>query len=193
MRQDLRREAGEGIKNVIAMKLPLAISILFILANIAFAQSSVSSLAPSHATALHKYLAANRDVHFQPETAIEKKTLKEMRSYFGKSFRPYYIAGDFNRDRRTDFAVILSRGRMATFDTPEETEARKGDLELRVVVFNGKRGGGFEAAFAEDVEAPETCMVLMDGSLYFGVYESDADTFSIEWKNGQYEAVGKAR
>jgi len=158
-----------------------------------YGQTSIASLPKAQASALKSYLKSDAKVEFMSERAIEPSTLVDMRKYFGRGFRPYYIAGDFNRDRRTDFAVILSRGRMATFDTPEETEARKGDLELRVVVFNAKRGGGFEAAFAEDVEAPETCMVLMDGTLYFGVYESDADTFSIEWKKGQYEAVGRAR
>lgn len=67
------------------------------------------------------------------------------------------------------------------FATTEEAETRKDDQNLMLVVFNGTTKGGFTVAHREKIEAPQTCFInLTDGKhpkLYFGVYESDSDTF----------------
>lgn len=145
-------------------------------------QRTVSELKPAHAVALQKFLSTHKGLGFLQEYAIEDETLADMRKYFGRGFKPYYVTGDFNRDGRSDFAMILSREGTPKFATEEEAEARKEDRNLALIVWNGTRKG-FVFAHAEEIEAPLTCMIQMSQEkkpkLYFGVYESDADTFAL--------------
>lgn len=146
-----------------------------------FAQKSVDGLKPSHAAALQKYLSTHRTASFLQEHVIDDETLASMRKEIRRGMTPYYLVGDFNRDGVDDFAVILLREGKPKFSSEEETEARKNDVNLQLVVFNGGRKSGFTVAHTEDIEAPVTCFLNMsDGKkrkLYFAVYESDADTF----------------
>jgi hypothetical protein len=164
------------------MKLLRSSIVIVLIAFNGFAQKNVSVLEPSHAAALQKYLAAEKGVYFLQEHAIDDETLAEMRMYFGRRFKPYYLAADFNHDRVRDFALILSRAGKPTFDDEEEAAARIDDRNLRLVIFNGDRKG-FYVAHVEDIEAPPACFInLSDGkkkTLYFGVYGSDADTFGL--------------
>lgn len=144
-------------------------------------QKSVDALRPKHAAELQNYLVTHEGEGFLQEHAVDDDTLADMREYFRKSFMPYYLTGDFNRDKVQDFAVLLTRAGKPVFATTEEAEARKDDQNLILVVFNGSAKGGFTVAHREKIAAPLTCFINMsDGKrpkLYFGVYESDADTF----------------
>ncbi len=48
------------------------------------------------------------------------------------------------------------------------------------MIFNGNKNETFTKAFVEDIEAPLVCFLNVEGTkkktIYFGVFESDADT-----------------
>ncbi|HQX55170.1 MAG TPA: hypothetical protein PLP07_04535 [Pyrinomonadaceae bacterium] len=161
--------------------MKVIILIIMLLGSSVLGQKSVDDLRPKHAAELQNYLATHDGEGFLQEYAIDDKTLVEMRDYFGKSFKPYYLTGDFNRDRIQDFALLLTRSGKPVFATTEDAESRKDDQNLMLVVFNGSAKGSFTVAHREKIEAPLSCFIRMtDGKrpkLYFGVYESDADTF----------------
>ncbi len=51
------------------------------------------------------------------------------------------------------------------------------ERKLAVIIFNGDKKGGFAKAFIENIEAPSACFInFEDKQLYFGVFESDANT-----------------
>jgi len=159
------------------MKILFATVLLIVSTAAICAQKSVSDLLPSHAAALQKYLAANKDAHFMQEIVIDDDDLKAMRKYIRRGLKPYYAVGDLNRDGIRDFAVLLSGGRTAIFRNEEEAEARRNDVDLRLVIFNGTRKGGFTVAHIEEIEAPLESFIDIQGrQLYFAVFESDADT-----------------
>jgi hypothetical protein len=155
------------------------LSIIFILAFglSAFGQKTVADLQPSHAIALEKFLSANKSFGFMSENFIDKnfgeKYLADMRKYFKKPLKPYYIVGDFNKDKITDFALILTR------EIPPK-KAEDGDYfiySLTVAIFNGSKKGTFTKAFSKNVEVPLNCFLNVESKqLYFGVFETDADT-----------------
>lgn len=86
-----------------------------------------------------------------------------MRKSFGYAFRPYYIVGDFNRDRIKDFAVIV-----------------RNDDRLSVLIFNGRPKTSFILALRRDFNTPITSFLSFTSEkrprLAFGVFESDADS-----------------
>lgn len=86
---------------LILISMLLAVSVL--------GQKSVDDLRPKHAAELQKYLVTHEGEGFLQEHAIDDETLDEMREYFRKNFMPYYLTGDFNRDKFQDFAVLLTR------------------------------------------------------------------------------------
>ena len=162
------------------VKVTLVTLVLLALPAFVRAQKSVADLKPAHAAELQKYLSKDKSVGFLQEHVIDDETLKDMRKEIRKRMMPYYLTGDFNRDGRPDFAIILSRSGKPKFDSEEEAAARKDDVNLRLVVFNGTKKG-FTVAHTEDLEAPLTCFINLSDEkkprLYFGVFRSDADTF----------------
>lgn len=164
------------------MKALLATFTLLVVASCASAQKTVADLKPAHAAELQKYLAKDKTVGFLQEYAFDEEGLKYLREAFHKGMMPYYLTGDFNRDRRPDFAVILGRTGKPKFESEEEAASRKTDVNLRLVVFNGTKKG-FTVAHTEDLEAPLTCFISLSDDkkrqLYFAVSESDADTFML--------------
>jgi hypothetical protein len=96
----------------------------------------------------------------------------------GKTFKPNYAVGDFNKDRRKDFAVLLKRTgkRVSSGATSAEHEW---DYPLRLVVFNGS-AKGFTPVFAQDLMGPLPALISFDGgTLNYGVWETDSDNFSL--------------
>lgn len=159
------------------MKITLALLFVFILTVSCFSQKSVSDLKPPHAAALKQFLLKNKNYQFLSSKVITDEYLKYMRESFGKTFEPYYRAGDFNGDKIPDFAVIVSRSgkRKMSGATSEE---HKYDYPLAVVIFNGNKNGTFTKALVEDTEAPHACFldIAKNGKtrLYFGVFETDS-------------------
>ena len=97
------------------MKPILSLMCIFILSLMCFGQKTVADLQSKHAIALEDFLSKNKNYGFLSEKVISEDNLKEMRKYNGKNLQPFYRVGDFNRDRVTDFALILSRKGEAKF------------------------------------------------------------------------------
>ena len=110
------------------------------------------------------------------ETVLDSEYLKYMRKFL-KNLKPYYIVGDFNRDKVFDFAMILSRKGVPSDNGEGIDEAHRFDYPLSIIIFNGDKKGKFHQAFIEDIESPTACFLNVEKKeLYFGVFESDADT-----------------
>ena len=161
------------------MKLILSSLGIFILFVTGFSQKAVADLKPSHAAALEQFLSKNKEYQFLSSKVIDAEYMKFIRESFGKTFEPYYQVADFNRDKITDFAIILSRKGVRK-ESGATSEEHKYDYPLAVVIFNGNKNGTFRKAFVEDIEAPLVCFLNVEGTkkrtFYFGVFESDADT-----------------
>lgn len=145
----------------------------------AFGQKSVADLKPAHAAALEEFLSENKQYEFLSSKVIDADYLSYMRETFGKNFEPYYQVGDFNHDKFTDFAIIVSR-KGERKESGATSEEHKYDYPLAVVIFNGDKNGKFKKVFHEDLEAPLVSFLNVEGSkkrtLYFGVFETDAHT-----------------
>lgn len=138
-------------------------------------QRSVADLKPAHATALETYLSANKTLTFRQEHNLEDEYLVEVHKWFGNKFKPNYAVADFNRDKIMDFAVLLYRDGESVEGGGSE-EPHKTDHPLRLVVFNGQNKG-FRVAYTTDLMGPHAAFIHFDKSLYYGVFESDADSF----------------
>ena len=162
------------------MKTKCGIVLIIFFTSACFGQKRVSDLNANHAAALEVFLSGNNAYGFLSENVLDAEYLKEMRKYF-KGLKPYYNVGDFNKDGFTDFALILSRSGSRTDNGEGFAETHRYDYPLAIIIFNADRKGKFRKAFIEDIEAPLACFLNTDivkkkKELYFGVFESDADT-----------------
>ena len=141
------------------------------------AQKSLSDLPAGHAAAIQTFLAQHPGLKFLTESAIAEKDLKYMRESFGAKFQPYYRKGDFNRDGKPDFAVILVKG-----GKPKEDKnlaaSHRFRYQVTVVIFNGQADDKYHPAFVKQVaSAPLVCLLSLSKEkqpkLYFGVFETD--------------------
>jgi hypothetical protein len=141
------------------------------------AQKSVSQLRPAHASALQQFLSKHPNLDFLSETDCDREVLKDMRKHFGARFMPYYRVGDFNHDRRQDFALVLLKD-VAPKEESGLADSHRFQYEVVIVVFNGTRTGRYEPIFVRNTTAPLVCFLAMSqekrGKLYFGIYETDA-------------------
>lgn len=139
--------------------------ILTLVAATVVSQKSVMDLSPVHRAAVQKYIDRNKSNSFLPETWFERDTLKAARSQwgFGAKFRPYYQVGDFNRDKRQDFAVILLVGKSAG--------SPKGGMNI--VIFNGGKGG-YEVAHIDREPASTALYLRFNNQLHAGIMETDS-------------------
>ena len=171
---------GSVSRNIKSMRV-LFVAVLFsLLSSVGQAQKQIADLKPAHAIALEQFLAKNKNYGFLSEKVLDSDYLKEMRQYF-KNLKPYYNIADFNRDGIDDFALILSRKGESKDNGEGMAESHRYDYPLAIIIFNGNRRGKFTKAFIEDIEAPTACFLNTDivkkkKELYFGVFESDADT-----------------
>ena len=140
-------------------------------------QKSVSQLAANHAAELEKYLSANKTLTFRQEHNLSDEYLKSVNEWFGKGFKPNYAVGDFNRDKIGDFAVLLYReGKSEPSSASGENNEHTPDYPLRLVVFNGTKRG-FRVAYTTDLMGPHAAFIRFDKKLYYGIFETDSDTF----------------
>lgn len=163
------------------MKKSIICIIFIIFATSVFGQKNVTDLRQSHAIVLEKFLSKNSDFDFLSQRAIDDNFLKDMNKWFGKTITPYYQVGDFNNDKIQDFAMILSRKGERKENEGIDTEEYKYDYPLGIVIFNGRKNKSFYLAFKREIEAPLYCFLNFTGkksNLYFGVFESDADTIT---------------
>ena len=157
----------------------LTILATFWLASMAFGQKSVSELAPGHAAALENYLSANKTLTFRQEHNLSDEYLKSVHEWFGKRFKPNYAVGDFNRDKITDFAVLVYReGKSEPSGASGENNEHTPDYPLRLVVFNGAKKG-YSVAYTTDLMGPHAAFIRFDKKLYYGIFETDSDNFML--------------
>lgn len=142
-----------------------------------YGQRAITDLQPAHRTALESYLTSHKDRAFLPETRIDSDYLKVMREWLGASAKPFYVAADFNHDRLTDFAVILSRKGSPVRLDEDMAGTHNVEYPLTIVIFNGTKTGKFTAAFMENIQAPIVCALSVSGgrkkTLNWGVSETD--------------------
>jgi hypothetical protein len=170
------------------MKLSVYIGLFVFVCSIT-AQKSVSELKTSHAAALEEYLSGHTDRVFRQEYGLDDEYLKTVRIDwgFGRNFKPNYAVADFNGDGFQDFAMLLNREGKEEW-SPDLEEAERihneynPDYPLTLVVFNGKKGGAYRVAFTKDLMGPSAAFINISTEkkkkiLYYGIFESDADTF----------------
>lgn len=158
------------------MKIFTALFLISVFIFSASGQKSIADLQPKHAAALEQFLSSHKDYGFMSEKVLDLQYLNDMRQHF-KGLKPYYNVGDFNKDKITDFAMILSRKGERKFLGENMSPEHEYDYPLAIIIFNGNKKGRFSKAFIEDIEAPTACFLnVEDKELYFGIFESDADT-----------------
>lgn len=123
---------------------------------------ATSHLRPEHRTVVEKWLA--KKPHLRLATVKDNTNeigLAGTREQNGKSYHPYYRVGDFNRDRKEDFAVAL-------------VNARKKKERFAVAIFNGPAGTGNVPAFFEDGwDLSDGGLFDGEGGVMVGPFESD--------------------
>jgi serine/threonine protein kinase len=114
-----------------------------------------SHINAQHWEAMYTWLSAKTNFRLAEEAdCTNKQGLAEQRANNGRDFQPYYIAKDFNRDGKTDFAIGLIN----------KTKSRQ---KFAVAIFNGPFNVGENrnpAFYQEGIE-------LRDGGLAFGFGE----------------------
>ena len=149
------------------MNMIIFFVLIFSLSIAAMPQKSVTEYTRAQRAALQAFIARNSNYQFMPETWFEEATLKAARteSVFGKSFKPYYQTGDFNRDGKRDFAVILLSGKSVS-----DPKSR-----MHVVVFNGLKGGSYRLAHIEHEDFSTALFIGVNrNTLFVGVMETDS-------------------
>ena len=163
-----------------------------------FGQRSISDLDLRHRNALDNYLKTRAGVSLRLETILDRKYLDYMSETLGTGFRPNYAVGDFNRDKKTDFAVLLSRPGKPKNQNPEDgsqSSEHFPDFPMVLIVFNGGPGLTFKPAFTMDFFGPRASFIHFDKSgrrLYFGIFETDSDTFSLMPRGSGYRVKSEA-
>jgi hypothetical protein len=143
----------------------------------AFGQKAVASLPRAHAVALQRFLATHPNWEFLSDENCDPDAVRFGRKEFGASFTPYYRQGDFNRDGRPDFAMVLVEDTPPRVD-PGRGESDRPDFNLVIVVFNGQRKGGYRPVFVKRTVAPLACFLGLTYEkkrrLDFGIFETCA-------------------
>lgn len=135
-----------------------------------FIVSVKSQTVPSYVQAKHekivqRYLASNKGVKF--ETLPKEPNDYRINSYGN------YVVGDFNGDKKEDFAVLL----------------RKSKSKMVVVIFNGpfsKTTSPYYSTQAEDGDELHRMKDNLGNRIIVGPPESDSG-FIIVWKRGRYK------
>ena len=127
------------------------------------AQPGASHLQPQHREAVKQWLDSSKlalrvatveDCSNKEGLAI---TLKER----GKTYHPYYAVGDFNGDRKQDFAIALIRD-------------RKRKEPFAIAVFNGPLGkNSVPTYFSEGWDLSDGGLFEGGGGVIVGPFESD--------------------
>ena len=108
---------------------------------------------------------------------LTKTLLKAARNEwgFGKTFKPYYQTGDFNRDGKRDFAVMLLTGK----NTEDPNSG------MHVVIFNQVSGNKYKKAHVEHEEFSTALFINTEkNKLYVGVMETDSSGCFVPTKRG---------
>ena len=174
------------------LQIAVVLSSLIMMPICVRAQRKLSDLPPAQAAAVQDYLAKHSQLEFLAESRMDQSMLREMRKDFGARLKPYYRAGDFNRDGVQDFAIVLvKKGPPSEDQGPGLAQTHRYRHEMSVVIFNGQKAGGYTTAFAEKTTAPLVSLLNESSGkrkrLYFGVYQTD-EVFFISPAGRSYRA-----
>jgi hypothetical protein len=154
--------------------------IILVFALTTFGQKTVAELSSAHAATLEKFLSENKNYQFLSEEVIDAENFKWNGKWFGKTAFPFYQTADFNHDKITDFAMVLSRKGERQENKRAEVEYHKYNYPLAIVIFNGNQNRTFRQAFLENIEAPYVCYLQVFGEgrkkIYFSVFNSSLET-----------------
>lgn len=130
-------------------------------ATAAQSDAEFSLLAAKHAEIVEKWLKTNSQWRIATDKDYDRANLKYARQEKGKSFQPFYVAGDFNRDGSEDFAVIVRR------------KNRKN--RFAAVVFNAPFGKNGKHTFFYDVLQADDMVIYNreNKTLYLAPFASD--------------------
>src|SRR5262249_19711559 len=126
-----------------------------------------SHIRPEHRTVLARWLKNQPGLRLATETdCTDKESLEGYRKDWGKGFHPYYSIGDFNRDGKEDFAVLL-------IDLKKEE-----DHGFAIAIFNAPFDGKtdpnyFERGYIDIGRCYIGFNQIVKRRLYLGMFESD--------------------
>lgn len=141
------------------------IMLLMMIPIIGFSQKSVMEFTPTQREVLQRYLQANSSVYFTSERylydAEYQLSKREILSYFGSGFKPYYNFNDFNGDGKKDFAVLLS----------------KGSTRQILLIFNNVDNKSYRLAYKKEFEDNNSAFINKSSRwsknhLYYGILET---------------------
>jgi len=119
-------------------------------------------LSQQHTEVVDRWLAGKSDLRLATlADCLNKDGLAATREQHGKSYHPYYAVGDFNHDKREDFAVVL-------------VNKRKKKDKFAVAVFNGALGKNtVPAYFGEGWDLSDGGLFEGSDGILAGPFESD--------------------
>ena len=130
-------------------------------------RESTAHLRPEHRAIVENWLKLRSDLRLATDADnTNKEGLAGTRKDRGRNYQPYYAVGDFNGDRKQDFAVVL-------------VKKRKSGWPFVFAIFNGPVARATKPTFSVDTD-------LSDGGIFynpqsppsqfrlaFGTFESD--------------------
>lgn len=124
--------------------------------------AATSHLRPEHKVVVEEWLAKKPNLRVATvEDNTNKEGLAGTREQNGKSYHPYYAVGDFNGDRKEDFAIALVN--------PQKKKER-----FAVAIFNGPVGKDYLPAFFEEGwDLSDGGLFEGEGGVMVGPFESD--------------------
>jgi hypothetical protein len=107
-----------------------------------------SSLRAEHRAIVDKWVKLRADLRLATDADNSNRDgLTATRRDRGRNYQPYYVVGDFNGDRKEDFAVALVR-------------KRKSQWPFVFAIFNGPTGRATKPTFTVDAD-------LSDGGIFY--------------------------
>ena len=154
----------------IALLSVLMLFVIISLSGFAQAQTSLSDLRPEHQHVVEQLLQERSYLRFvsEREFGVGRSILQETRAWLKQpAMHPYYVRGDFNGDRLSDFAVILRDTRNLS------RHMREDDMNHAVFVFNGQEKGRYLLAHESTETAFRQGFLYTEHGLRFMVSETD--------------------
>jgi hypothetical protein len=111
-------------------------------------REEAATLRPAHKAIVENWLKLRTDLRLATEADnTNKEGLTATRADRGRNYQPYYVVGDFNGDRKEDFAVAF-------------VKKKKSQWPFVVAIFNGPTARATRPTFNVDAD-------LTDGGIFY--------------------------
>lgn len=138
---------NQKLRQILSMAMAAALLIVLCLPIQISAQSTLD-LRPAHKAIVERWLKLRPDLRLATDADNKNKEgLAGTRQDRGKNYRPYYAVGDFNGDRKEDFAIAFLR-------------KKKSEWPFVFAIFNGPLARATKPTFIADTD-------LADGGIFF--------------------------